>query len=261
MRLLKNGVAAQNIGQTNSLIERSAQLYHGYQSWSERHPATATVLETFAFHAVKKAVVRSGDKIGIHFGNAHAHQQVNTALDRPLRAAIGAFVLAPVSEELQFRYLLSDKAATSRMAQNLFGRNAVRRIGILSSLGFASGHAFDPVRQRSEWSDPKKPIFTSENRSAVLPLREWRFTLPMGNLIGGEQYRRMYHKRGLMHAIGSHALNNLLVVMHEGIKEARRLRREEPDKKHTVMDVLRSASHRQTTRPGHQIFQNKLKKQ
>ncbi len=232
-----------------SVRERIAGLAEGYSQWAEQYPFAATTIETVVAFAAKRAVIWAGDKTGINFGNAHAHHFVDRGVDHPLAAAAALTVAAPVKEEVFYRYLLTDKLPNSSVMQDKFGDKAQRICDIVSSAGFAAlGHGFDPIKPRAEWNNPDGGLTSKGNRQRTIsPLNRWQWALPLGSAVGGEQYRRIYQKRGLGHSIGSHALNNALTVLWEGGMAARDLKRENPRAKLSVKSILKHAQKRKAS--------------
>ncbi|MCA9332683.1 CPBP family intramembrane metalloprotease [Candidatus Saccharibacteria bacterium] len=230
----------QEVQQPADFRERISGYIDGYEQWAEAHPFMATTAETVASFAAKRAVIWTGKKLGVNFGNAHARHHVDGGEVNPIAAIAQSVVVAPVTEELFFRKFLTDTLPNTEVAQKHLGENAQKICNIVSSVGFALlGHGFDPIRERSEWHSPEKGLYNKGNiSSAVAPPREWQFALPLGSLIGGEQYRRMYQKRGIKHAVGSHALNNALTIAWEGGFATRDFRRDNPGKKPTLKRVI-----------------------
>lgn len=219
--------------------ERIAGYVEGYEQWTESHPFMATTAETVAAFAAKRAVIWAGKKVGLNFGNAHARHHVDGGEINPIAAVAQSVVLSPVVEELFFRQFLTGTLPETRIAREQLGENAQRVCNIVSSIGFALlGHGFDPIRERTQWQSPDKGLYRGNIKSAVAPLKEWQFALPLGSLIGAEQYRRSYQKRGLKHAIGSHALNNALTIAWEGGFATRDFKRSNPDQKATIKKVI-----------------------
>lgn len=231
-------VLSENNGR---LHDRIVGHIEAYEQWADQHPFMATTAESVAAFAAKRAVIWTGKKVGINFGNAHASQHIDGGEINPVAAAAQAIIVSPVVEELFFRKFLTGTLPESRLAKQHLGDKSQRICNIVSSIGFAFlGHGFDPINDRSQWQNPEKSLYARENiTNSIAPIKGWNWAVPLGSVIGGEQYRRMYQKRGLGHAIFSHSLNNAMVIGWEGAHAARDFRVENPNTKLTARGIIK----------------------
>ncbi len=176
--------------------QRIGETIGGYRNWAERYPFAATAVETTALFAARHVARKLAGKAGLHVGNASADRHLDMAAEHPVISLVHGSILGPLAEELVFRKVLD---APAKRAETNGQTNVARGVRIITTLGFAAGHA-GLVRPPKRWQNSSLDITSGHN------------TVPIDPLVGGMNYERLNRTRGFGHAVLAHSLNNALVA-------------------------------------------------
>lgn len=151
-----------------------------YETFAEHHPIIASVGETAVIYGLKYAAEKAGDRVGVNVGHGRKNRPGRAKFieDHPFIAAGAATVWAPISEELLFREL-PDRVLKKRGHES--DSQAMKKSRLVSIGAFTLAHAGPDA-------------------------------IPINQLIGGLNYDRIHHKRGLKASIIAHITNNSLVA-------------------------------------------------
>ena len=186
---------AIEIANRPSVIDRVTAMYDRYQQWAEENPVKATAAETIALYGLRKVVTAGARKLGVPTENAFIDEHVERASRHPIKGLAQATIIAPIQEEIAFRGILDVPARRAERAGNA-GRARAYRAATTGL--FALGHS-GVVRPSESW--PKAPFVSVKTEGATVPVEQ---------LIGGANYQRLAKKRGFLHAVLGHAINNTL---------------------------------------------------
>jgi hypothetical protein len=201
-------------------MKRSSELVSSgidaYRSFAGSHPYVATVVETGALHGLRKVLEKVGATYSVDLGNALRESHIEAAVDHPLRAAIGATVVAPIKEEVAYRHIPS--IAAEKLEERGYDKAALL-IKAVAVLGFAAAHS---------------GVMRPPQTGAVVPAVNsgWRDgSVPLSQLLGGANYQRLYNQpgRGPLHGLAAHVTNNILEVVGALPELSRRRRQVKED--------------------------------
>lgn len=162
------------------LMKTLEGLKQKYETFSEEHPALATLGETAVLFALRYGLEKGGEKIGIPLGHGRRDQESRNDLIKahPILATGAATLLAPVTEELLFREI-----PARILEKHGYGESSLvskrTKLGVAAVFGVAH-----------------------TGPSAI----------PLPQFIGGLNYGRIHERRGLKYSILAHVTSNTLAA-------------------------------------------------
>ena len=174
-------------------IEKLANLPAKYGEFADEHPYIATIAETAALHGLRRVANAVSKKRGIKTGNALSEEYLDVAAENPLKSVALMTLVGPVGEEVIARIIPGE------VSKRLEDRHETLAKGIkaASLLGFAAIHS--GIVRPKEGS--KKPSINTDLS---------KMSVPVSQLAGALNYKRLYDKRGPGHNVVAHITNNTL---------------------------------------------------